>query len=168
MINLFEEYTPAHFRNYLNRTGLNEVEINAAGELITQNFFVRGFRTWRPGNCQAIPDEVELTNSTLNQLYFTEKNNLSFTEIFATFEARRYIHCHFYLTTNLKRTNQLFIFDPTGVPLIPPDSRYPMRGEIIPYFGLQEHATGTHAQIYREPKPLDNWGTRPFPPNFHP
>jgi len=114
--------------------------------LETKNF-------WRPTNCRLIDAYTEKANQVDKQNFFSELT------------IKRYIRSHYFWQTETPKGS--FIIDPTGVPI---DERTWKidKNKIIPYFGLQETASGNHKEVYDCAEEFDNWRTRNLPPRFYP
>ena len=149
------EQNPADVREYfkfLCADGLSRIEEAAIKNLLTRIGDVSG-GAWRPMNCDAIPHYTHLANSVWERSMGKD--------LFGELIPMRFLHGHFFWVSEMP-DGRLFIIDPTGVPIEPPHKN------ITPFFGLLDAADGYHRQVYANLEPLDDWGTRSFPPGFHP
>ena len=140
----------------ITEEGLSIKEKNAVREYLYL-FHLATEREWRPRNCRAIPS----LGPQAQQAYIAT----DLPHHFQPPEPRRLHHWHFFLINRaLTNEERILIVDPTGVP-----EEYPnLDSKIIPYLGLLESAPASHQKVYSRHQPMDNWGTREFPPGFHP
>ncbi len=142
-----------NFLNYFNRQGLdiNEIDISI---ILLKKIYNETNEIWRPCECRTLCLVTEIANKILNNF---EANNF-----FGEIKNKKFGYIHFYWVSKTKKRD--FIIDPTGIP------EYNQYGKevIIPYFGLKDYAKDNHKKVYDKMEDLDSWGTREFPPGFHP
>ena len=136
---------------YICTNGMNPEEAIVFKSLIEELSLYLD-KKWYKGNCRYIPAQTGVANKIMS---YASRN------LFDILLPKRYIHNHFFWASALSRTSVPVILDPTGV-LIHDTN------EIVPYFGLLSEAPESHKRVYNRMEDMDDWGTREFPPYFHP
>ena len=142
-----------YFLEFFNREGLS-IEGIIASERLIPSLHIHLGRFWKSGSCRYLDSHTEEANRirvmTGTDKYFEVINN------------KRFQRKHYYWAS--QTDDGIFVLDPTGVPI----DLKKQRENILPYFGLQEYATGSYNEIYSQMEDIDEWGTRDLPPGFHP
>lgn len=82
-------------------------------------------------------------------------------------QVRRYGQDHFWVTIDLGIGEEVIV-DPFGIPKTFPLIDYSRPEDILPYFGVLSGAPPYAQSVYEKGEALNDWGTRSFPPGFHP
>lgn len=125
------------YSEYLETEGLTSEETGAVRDFLAE-FCKKSGYLWKPSLCKYFVKLCKLGNEVL------QKSAAS--EYFTQIVPQNYMDEHFFLLM-LFRDGREFVIDPCGVPVKENDWLY--LKDIIPYFGLVEHATGFHKVIYQ-------------------